>query len=61
MSNPETQPLISIGKAMRILEISRPTIIAWEKNGKLTPAFTNDQGHRYYNPLDVEKVKNNRT
>lgn len=48
--------LIKIGQALRLLQVSRPTLWRWEKQGLVRP-LKNRSGIRFYTAEQIEKLR----
>jgi len=46
---------LTIGEASKLLSVSDETLRIWERDGKITPIYT-EGGHRRYNKIDIEKL-----
>ena len=44
--------LLTVGEACQLLHVTKPTLYAWEKEGKISPLRT-EGGHRRYNKTDL--------
>lgn len=49
------KPILTIGDAAEILGVSDETLRLWERDGKLSPSYT-EGGHRRYQRVDIEKL-----
>lgn len=47
--------LLTVGEACQLLHVTKPTLYAWEKEGKISPLRT-EGGHRRYNKTDLLKL-----
>jgi putative resolvase len=49
------KPILTIGDAAAILGVSDETLRLWERDGKVSPSYT-EGGHRRYQRSDIEKL-----
>ena len=49
------KPILTIGDAAEILGVSDETLRLWERDGKVSPSYT-EGGHRRYQRIDIEKL-----
>lgn len=50
-----SKPILTISEAAEILGVSDETLRLWERDGKLSPSYT-EGGHRRYQRIDIEKL-----
>ena len=50
--------LFQVGEVTKILNITRKTLLVYEKNGLLTPAYKNEEsGYRYYSADNITQIR----
>lgn len=50
-----SKPILTISEAAEILGVSDETLRLWERDGKISPSYT-EGGHRRYQRIDIEKL-----
>lgn len=50
-----SKPILTISEAAEILGVSDETLRLWERDGKVSPSYT-EGGHRRYQRIDIEKL-----
>jgi len=52
--------LLTIRQAADVLNVHVETLRRWDKSGKLKAIRVNDRGDRRYDPIDIERILNNK-
>lgn len=53
----KSEVYLTTGKIARMYNISKQTVIFYEKNGLLMPAFIGDNGYRYYTESQLHTLE----